>query len=62
MKKTVLTFGLIAGAILSCFMALAIAFRNEIGFDRGEDSSDQTGLAAGRKGRQKAICEANWPI
>ena len=36
MKKTILTFGLIAGAILSCFMALAIAFRNEIGFDRGE--------------------------
>jgi hypothetical protein len=36
MKKTVLTFGLIAGAIISCFMALAMAFRNEIGFDRGE--------------------------
>lgn len=36
MKKTVVTFGLIAGAIVSCFMALAMAFRKEIGFDRGE--------------------------
>jgi MFS family permease len=36
MKKTVLTFGLIAGAIISCLMAVAMAFRKEIGFDRGE--------------------------
>jgi uncharacterized protein DUF4199 len=36
MKKTVLTFGLIAGAIVSFLMALAIVFKDEIGFDRGE--------------------------
>ena len=36
MRKTVLTFGLIAGAIVSILMALATAFRKEITFDRGE--------------------------
>ena len=36
MKKTVLTFGLIAGAIISGLMLLAMVFRNQIGFDRGE--------------------------
>jgi hypothetical protein len=36
MKKTVLTFGLIAGAIVSLFMVLALAFKDAIGFDRGE--------------------------
>lgn len=36
MKKTVLTFGLIAGAIVSLFMVLAIVFKDAIGFDRGE--------------------------
>jgi len=36
MKKTVLTFGLIAGAILSVMFLLALAFKDQIGFDRGE--------------------------
>jgi len=37
MKKTVLTFGLIAGAILSVLMVLSIVvFKDAIGFDRGE--------------------------
>lgn len=35
MKKIVLTFGLIAGAILSAMMLLAMMFKNVIGFDRG---------------------------
>ena len=34
MKKTVLTFGLIAGAILSAMMLLTIPFHDRIGFDR----------------------------
>lgn len=33
MKKTVLTFGLIAGGILSLMMLLTIPFHNAIGFD-----------------------------
>lgn len=36
MKKIVLTFGLISGAILSATMLLAILFKDAIGFDRGE--------------------------
>ena len=37
MKKTVLTFGLIAGGILSVMMVLSIVFfADAIGFDRGE--------------------------
>lgn len=36
MKKIVLTFGLISGAIVSAMMALNIAFQDQIGFDRGE--------------------------
>ena len=36
MKKTVLTFGLIAGAILSTIMGVTIPFMDAIGFDRGE--------------------------
>ena len=37
MKKTVLTFGLIAGSILSVLMVLSIVvFSDAIGFDRGE--------------------------
>lgn len=36
MKKTVLTFGLISGAIISTMMALNIAFQDQIGFDRAE--------------------------
>lgn len=35
MKKIVLTFGLIAGAVLSATMLLALVFKDEIGFDRG---------------------------
>jgi hypothetical protein len=34
MKKTVWTFGLIAGAILSAMMLLALPFQDAIGFDR----------------------------
>jgi len=36
MKKIVLTFGFIAGAIVSSFMVLALVFKDAIGFDRGE--------------------------
>ena len=36
MKKTVLTFGLIAGVILSTMMVVAILFKDAIGFDSGE--------------------------
>ena len=36
MRKIVLTFGLIAGAILSAMMLLALLFQDQIGFDRGE--------------------------
>lgn len=35
MRKVVLTFGLIAGAILSGMMLLAMQFHDAIGFDRG---------------------------
>ena len=35
MKKIVLTFGLIAGGIMSLMFALTIPFHDEIGFDRG---------------------------
>ena len=36
MRKTVLTFGLISGAILSVMMLATIPFMDGIGFDRGE--------------------------
>ena len=36
MKKTVLTFGLIAGAILSLMMLGTLPFMDKIGFDKGE--------------------------
>jgi hypothetical protein len=36
MRKTVVTFGLIAGAILSIMMLATIPFMDSIGFDRGE--------------------------
>jgi len=36
MKKTVLTFGLISGAISSVMMAAAIPFQDRIGFERAE--------------------------
>lgn len=35
MRKIVLTFGLIAGAILSAMMLIALVFQDQIGFDRG---------------------------
>ena len=35
MKKTVLTFGLISGAIVSVLMTLTVSFVDQIGFDRG---------------------------
>jgi hypothetical protein len=36
MKKTVWTFGLISGAILSVMMLAVLPFQDEIGFDKGE--------------------------
>jgi len=36
MRKTVLTFGLIAGGILSVMMVATMPFMDRIGFDRGE--------------------------
>ncbi len=36
MKKTVWTFGLISGAILSVMMLAVMRFQDQIGFDRGE--------------------------
>jgi hypothetical protein len=36
MRKTVLTFGLISGGILSVMMLATIPFMDRIGFDRGE--------------------------
>jgi len=36
MKKIVLTFGLISGAILSAMMLATVPFMDAIGFDRGE--------------------------
>ena len=35
MRKIVLTYGLIAGAILSAMLFLSLRFEDEIGFDRG---------------------------
>jgi hypothetical protein len=35
MRKIVLTFGLIAGVILSAMMLIAMLFQDQIGFDRG---------------------------
>jgi hypothetical protein len=35
MRKIVLTFGLIAGAILAAMMLLTLAFQDQIGFDKG---------------------------
>jgi hypothetical protein len=36
MKKIVLTFGLISGAVLSAAMLVSVLFMDEIGFDHGE--------------------------
>ena len=35
MKRIVLTFGLISGAILSVMMLITIPFESSIGYDRG---------------------------
>src|SRR4051794_23354067 len=35
MKKTVLTFGLISGAIISALMLATVPFMHKIGFNRG---------------------------
>jgi len=35
MRKIVLTFGLISGAILSAMMLITVPFRDQIGFDKG---------------------------
>jgi len=35
MRKIVLTFGLIAGAIMSAMMLITLPFQDQIGFDRG---------------------------
>ena len=35
MRKIVLTFGLIAGAILSAMMLITFMFKDQIGFDKG---------------------------
>jgi len=36
MRKIVLTFGLIAGVILSAMMLITLPFQDQIGYDRGE--------------------------
>jgi len=46
MKKTVLTFGLIAGGILSLMMAITMPFHEAIGFDRAEVIGYASMLAA----------------
>lgn len=46
MKKIVLTFGLIAGAILSAMMLLTLPFLDRIGFDQGEVIGYSTMVAA----------------
>ncbi|MES2123350.1 MAG: DUF4199 domain-containing protein [Gemmatimonadota bacterium] len=35
MKKIVLTFGLLAGVVMSALMVLAMLFKDQIGFDKG---------------------------
>ena len=39
MRKIVLTFGLIAGAMLSVMMLATLPFMDQIGFDKGACSS-----------------------
>jgi amino acid transporter len=36
MKKSILTFGLISGALISLMMAVTVPFSDKIGFDKGE--------------------------
>jgi hypothetical protein len=47
MKKTVWTFGLISGAILSVMMLVTLPFQDAIGWDRGEIIGYTTMLLAG---------------
>jgi hypothetical protein len=47
MKKTVLTFGLISGAILSVMMLVTVPFQDAIGWDKGEILGYTTMLLAG---------------
>ena len=46
MKKTVLTFGLISGAVLSAMMVLTLPLKDRIGFDRMEVIGYASMLAA----------------
>jgi hypothetical protein len=46
MKKTVLTFGVISGLIVSVLMMVTMAFQDRIGFDRGVVVGYTTMLAA----------------
>ena len=46
MRKTVLTFGLISGAIMSAMMILTIPFMDRIGYDAGEIIGYATMVAA----------------
>jgi hypothetical protein len=46
MKKTVLTFGLISGIIISLLMLVTVPFHDQIGFDRGLIVGYTTMLAA----------------
>ena len=43
MKKTVLTFGLISGGILSLMMLSTVPFVDQIGFDKGAIIRDRSG-------------------
>jgi len=47
MKKTVWTFGLISGAILSVIMLVTVPFQDAIGWDKGEILGYTTMLLAG---------------
>ena len=47
MKKTVLTFGLISGGILSVMMLVTVPFQDAIGWDRGEILGYTTMVLAG---------------
>ena len=47
MRKIVLTFGLISGAILAAMMFATIPFQDNIGFDRGEVIGYTTMIIAG---------------
>ena len=46
MRKIVLTFGLIAGGILSAMMLITMPFQDRIGFDKGEVIGDTTMVLA----------------